>query len=76
MGNVDRVKNYYTLKEIIKLDDVRAECKIKCKNCGHTILIPKRLKKRICSHCQRYVFLDDKEEFLYRLKEKINERKR
>jgi hypothetical protein len=76
MVNVDKIRSSYTLKEILELDKARAESRIKCKNCGHTILIPKKLKKRICSYCKRYVFLDDKEEFLYRMKEKINDRKR
>jgi hypothetical protein len=62
-------KSYYSLKEIKLQDQVRVDDRVLCKNCGHSLLIPKVKGKKLCSHCGRYVFLDSKEEFLYRMKE-------
>ena len=47
--------------------------KIKCK-CGHTMLMPPHLDKMTCSWCKEYVFRTKKDEFLYKMKQKINRR--
>lgn len=47
------------------------ECTIKCKNCGHSVLFERNNKKELCNHCNKYVFRNDKEEFTYRLKERL-----
>lgn len=46
-----------------------SQLKTKCKRCGCTKLLSGRNKKLICHNCGHYIFLNDKEEFLYRLKE-------
>ena len=42
---------------------------VKCKRCGWTNRI--YFNKRICKHCGYYVFKNEKEEFMYRLKERM-----
>lgn len=44
--------------------------KYKCV-CGHKVIIPKCLKMKICGWCGRYVFRDKKDEFKYRMMEKL-----
>lgn len=46
----------------------------KCK-CGHTVIIAPNLGKKLCSACGNYVFVSQKEEFAYRLKEQMNKRR-
>lgn len=58
--------NYLTFKDIEKLCEEKTASRIKCK-CGHSVTIPNRKNKIICSWCKNYVFRDDKEEFKYRL---------
>jgi len=45
---------------------------VKCK-CGHSVLMAKQ-NKTICTHCGRWVFKNDAEEFKYRLMEKMKKR--
>lgn len=40
----------------------------KCKKCAHKVIIPKFVKKQICSWCGNYVYSDPKEEFKERFK--------
>lgn len=49
---------------------------IKCKYCGHTLTFPPTVKKKLCSHCHRYNFINKKEEFMYRFKEAKNKKER
>ena len=41
-----------------------------CK-CGHRVIIPFDKDKKLCRWCGRYVFKNKKDEFVYKLKEKI-----
>lgn len=41
----------------------------KCKKCGRKAIIPKFVKKQLCSWCGNYVYSDPKEEFKIKLKE-------
>ena len=47
-------------------DKVKYQCK-----CGHKVIIPNRIDKNVCDWCGNYVFKDKKDEFKYRVKEKI-----
>ena len=47
-------------------DKVKYPCK-----CGRRVIIPSWEEKEVCSWCGNYVFKDKKEEFKYRVKEKI-----
>lgn len=49
--------------------------KYKCK-CGHRVVIKDKENKVICSWCNKYVFKTKKDEDLYRIKEKMYERKK
>ena len=40
---------------------------VKCKHCGHSMLIGRK-EKIICNWCGHYVFKDDKKEFMYRMR--------
>lgn len=60
-------KNYLSFDDIQKLHDEKTANRIICKNCGHTMNISNSRDKRICSHCGKYVFREEKDEFKYRL---------
>lgn len=49
-----------------ELDKVKYRC-----SCGHRVVIPDKANKQLCSWCHKYVFKDKKDEFEYRLKEKM-----
>jgi len=59
-----------TFQEIIDYDHALASGKFECK-CGHRVIIPKHVDKRLCSWCKNYVFRDKKVEFEYRMKERL-----
>ena len=73
MGNLYKDISYAnkkTIKEIIKLADIQTETRIICK-CGHSVLVPLKKAKTICSWCGEYVFKDKETEFKYRLQSKL-----
>lgn len=47
-------------------DKVKYRCR-----CGHRVIIPNKIDKNICSWCGNYVFKNKKDEFEYRIKEKL-----
>lgn len=57
-----------TYKEIIKKTHEIVQDRILCQ-CGHSILIPPQIDKKVCTWCGRYVFKNKKDEFKYRMKE-------
>lgn len=61
---------YMTNNEIQKYTDEINKHKYLCK-CGKRVYIDRRRKKAVCDWCGRYVFKNKKDEFEYRLKEKI-----
>ena len=60
-------------KDIEKRDEEIARFKVKCKNCGQVVVLVNS-EKVICSNCGFWVFKNDKIEFEYRLKERINKK--
>ena len=64
-----------SFREIVKVDEERARAKVYCPNCGHSLLLGDKDKK-ICSHCNHYVFRDEETEKKYRIMEKINKLRR
>lgn len=68
--------NDRTMKDIENYSKI-SEIKSKCKNCGCTKLLSHQITKAICHNCGHYVFLNDQEEFKFRLLEaqKRNKRK-
>ena len=57
--------------EYQRRNDVYAENEYKCKNCGHKVVVTKSSGKNLCSCCNKYVFRNPKDEFEYRMKEKL-----
>jgi len=62
--------SYQTNDEIAKRHNVASNNSVKCK-CGHSIFITNRYNKVICRWCGELVFRTPKDEFEYRLKEKM-----
>ena len=58
------------LQDEMKIAKILKPYSLKCKNCGHTIVLV-RQDKKICDWCGHYVFKDKKAEFKYRLKEQL-----
>lgn len=61
-----------TTKEYNKMSDELDKVKYKCQHCGRRVVIPSFLNKILCDWCGHYVFKNKKEEFKYRMKEKMN----
>ena len=53
-----------------KQEKIYSENRFYCK-CGHSISIFSKTKKVLCTHCGKWVFREKKDEFNYRLKEKM-----
>ena len=68
---MEKDKKYF-FKE--KLSEEKKQYKRKCKHCGWDNEVINRYNKTICKNCGNYVFIDDKEEFIYRMREKLNEK--
>lgn len=47
-----------------RLDSIK-EATVKCR-CGHSVLLGRK-EKKICSHCGKWVFKSEKDEFIYRM---------
>lgn len=63
-----------TNKEFSRMSTEYDKVKYKC-NCGHRVVIPKWVDKKICDWCGKYVFKNKKDEDLYRIKEKMKNEK-
>lgn len=50
--------------------------RIKCKRCCCTRSVRAADNKNVCRNCGYYIFRNDKEEFKYRMKERLNYDKR
>ena len=64
MGKTLTVKEYSNMTK--EYDKVKYTCE-----CGHRVVIPKWVDKNLCRWCGRYVFKNKKDEFEYRMKEKL-----
>lgn len=58
-----------------KLFNETTNSKTKC-SCGHSILIPNKKDRHICSWCGNYVFKNKQAEFKYKFKENLMKEKR
>lgn len=56
---------------IEKLHSAMTDIRIKC-NCGHSIVMPPKKNRVICSWCGNYVCKDKKEQFKHDLIKAIN----
>lgn len=65
------MKKILSIKEFNRMAEEYTKVKYQCKNCGHKEIIPYWLEKQLCSYCGRYVFRNKKDEFMYRMREKL-----
>ena len=59
-----------------KILSAQQKRRIKCKRCGCTRSVIGADNKNVCRNCGYYIFRSDKDEFIYRVKERINNDKR
>lgn len=62
-----------TIQEFERQADEYDKVKIRCK-CGHRVIVPMWVDKKICSWCGHYVYRNKQLEFKEKLKEKRKER--
>ena len=62
----------YNKKEMDKMPSNYRKNTYKCK-CGHSIVIAYNCEKVVCSYCGNYVFKNKKDEFKYRMRERIKD---
>ena len=60
-----------TTTEFERMTKEYDKVKYRCKKCGHKVVIPSWVNKQICDWCGVWVFKDEKEEFKYRMQEKL-----
>ena len=68
-------KTYLSNDDLKKLADERAKCRLLCKNCGHSTNVSHKRDKIVCSYCGHYVFREEKDEFKYRMLERLRKKK-
>lgn len=64
------MKKLLTIKEYKRMTDNYEKAKYICK-CGHRVIIPKWETKQLCDWCGMYVFKNKKDEFEFRMKERL-----
>ena len=64
-------KHKYNKKEMDRMFNIYKNNTYTCK-CGHRISIPNDINKMCCHYCGCYVFKTKKDEFMFRIKEKMN----
>ena len=64
-----------TFKEDSDLANEKRKMKIECPNCRHLVNFYafEHVQKKICRYCGVYVFKDKKDEFNYKMKQKMKE---
>lgn len=63
-------------EEDSKVLSAQQKRRVKCKRCGCTRSVRAADNKNVCRNCGYYIFRSDKDEFIYRVKERINYDKR
>ena len=63
-----------SLKDVKKLSKEAVDLTVKCKHCGHSIVMP-HADRTICSWCGRWVYRTPKIEFKFKLMKEIKEGK-
>lgn len=59
-----------TLKEYKRMTEEYDKVKYKCR-CGRRVVISNNQDKQLCDWCGHWVFKDKKDEFKYRMKERM-----
>lgn len=60
-----------TEKEFKRMTEEYDKVKYPCKHCGHRVVIPKWVEKQLCGWCGHWVFKNSKDEFKFRMKERM-----
>lgn len=60
-----------TKEEYQRMTEEYDKVKYTCKRCGHRVVIGNSRTKSICDWCGHYVFKNEKDEFKYRVKERM-----
>ena len=63
-------KEKYSERQMSRMFDNYSKVKYKF-SCGHSVIIGANYDKIVCRFCGKYVFKNKKDEFLYRLKERM-----
>lgn len=56
--------------------DVFKNYMYQCKNCGHKEVIKPIQNNKLCSYCGNLIFKNDKDEFIYRINQKMKGNKK
>ena len=67
-------KYYEFNKNEVKIEMDKKKFDRKCKHCGYRNRILSKYKREICKRCGRFVFLNDFDEFEFRITERMNRR--
>lgn len=65
----------FNYREYDKLTEEYNKVKIKCKHCGHKVIIPVWVDRQVCSWCGYYVYRNKKMEFKDNIKKLMKEMK-
>lgn len=68
------IKYLLSNKEFQRMNDEYNKVKIKCKHCGHKMVIPVWVDKRPCSWCGNNVYRNKKMEFTETLKKYLKKK--
>jgi len=67
------IDNFIVYDKRTNIDDTKifdniSKDKVKCENCGHTMIMSK-VDRMICSHCGYWVYRNEQAKFKYKIKE-------
>ena len=65
----------YSYKEIEKQDNERSKAKVYCDFCHHSLLLGRKDRK-LCTHCNHFVYKDKQTKDKYKILEERNKIKR
>ena len=65
------MQNSKQWEEDSKILNAQTQRRIKCKKCGCTRTTDTINNKKVCKNCGYYIFRSDKDEFIYRMKERL-----
>lgn len=68
------MKPILTDEEFNKMMHEYEKVKVKCKHCGHKVVIPVWVDKQLCTWCKYYVYRTPQIEFKEKMKQLIKEK--
>ena len=63
--------NRIPLNKVAILASELNELKVACKICGRKEVFTTKIDRKLCSHCNNYIYKDKKAEFKYNLKRRM-----